>query len=68
MPISSNELREKGRIAKIVLTEARSGDNPDNKVPGRLKWCVWGTPKTHTTRNISEICDECWNQKIKKLS
>jgi len=65
-----NERQEKGKalgrgrkINQALLKQAKSGDNPDNHVRGRLKWCRWGAPKSHTTRNISEICDTCWRKK-----
>ena len=64
MPTSANDLQRKKVEARILLVGARSGDSIGNKVKGRLKWCVWGIPKSHTTRNISEICDECWKKEI----
>lgn len=63
MPSVSNDHLARARQAYQgslrAIRQARSGDKPDNDVPGRLKWCRWGDGR-HTTRNISEICDACW--------
>jgi len=61
------EARAKGlqarREVRMTINAAPRGDNVENKVPGKLKWCRWGVPQTHTTRNISMICDTCWSRK-----
>ena len=63
MPISVNDLNKAKGEARVKLQAARIGDKLGNKVKGRLKWCRWGD-REHTTRNISEICDECWSRKL----
>lgn len=64
--LTSSELAQLRRGATIALTKARSGDNLDNKVQSRMVWCCWGTEKTHTTRNVSQICDSCWRGRRKR--
>lgn len=68
MKTFSDQERAKGRQTltriRTLLKGARSGDKTDNHVPGKLKWCRWGRPESHTTRNISEICDECFKKML----
>jgi hypothetical protein len=60
------DIYEKGQEARLALTQAPCGDNADNEVDGRLKWCIWGIPRSHTTRNRSEIFDICWSAKLSR--
>lgn len=43
-----------------LLKAGLSGDSPGNKVIGVLKWCARDCKRT--TRNISKICDRCWDE------
>lgn len=56
------QMREKSRQVRGELKNLATCDFPNNNIRGRLKLCRWNCGKT--TRNISEIGDNCWKDKV----